>query len=364
MSELTARDIAQMLNAQAEALAWYIFPQGHVAGGYFRVGSLQGEAGDSLVIRLRGPRAGGWADYSDSESSERGKGDMLQLIQYTLADGSLRHAVQLAKQWLNLDSMDPGALERQKKRAELARQRSEKQDAKDREKTREDARRLWHMASPLTPASPPVAYLTGRAIDFKLLGRLPGAIRFHPEVWHDELKRKVPAMVTAFQEVEPRHAATHITYLERNKAGRWVKLTGVKSAKKIRGRPYWGAHIPIWKGAQAVPLCRIAPGTPVYVAEGIEDALSYAMANPEARVLAAGTLGNVGQLQLPAHAGDLFILADRDPEGSKAVDALADVIRKQQEQAKKRGAKVKTIYPAPGFKDFNEWLQALRAEAA
>ncbi|QQN75029.1 toprim domain-containing protein [Croceicoccus sp. YJ47] len=364
--ELSARDIAQMLNAQAEALAWSLFPAGHKAGGFFCIGSIDGEKGQSLKIRLKGSRQGTWADYSKARGEPGAQGDMLKLLQATIADGDLAAAVREAKKFLNLESMDPRALERQRKRAQLSAERAALREASDKEKTRINARRLWWAASPLTPSSPPVLYLQGRGIDFAHLGKLPGAIRFHRGVWQPELRREVPAMVTAFTDLSGQHAGTHCTFLQREADGRWVKLRGVATVKKIVGRTYWGAHIPLWKGVQRGKLADIRPGTPVDVAEGIEDGLSFAMADPAARVIAAGTLGNIAALRLPPQAGTMNILAQRDPDGSMAAASLEKAIADQQRIARSDGSgrQVACRWTPEGIKDWNDWLQQLRRDDA
>jgi hypothetical protein len=45
-----------------------LFPNGRRDGSEFRIGSLAGEKGDSLGIRLSGEKAGIWADFATGES--------------------------------------------------------------------------------------------------------------------------------------------------------------------------------------------------------------------------------------------------------------------------------------------------------
>ena len=51
-----------------EGLLRQLFPNGRRVGGEFRIGSLAGEKGESLGIRLTGPKAGVWADFATGES--------------------------------------------------------------------------------------------------------------------------------------------------------------------------------------------------------------------------------------------------------------------------------------------------------
>ncbi len=59
---------------QLEAVLMYLFPRGRRQGTRFVVGNVQGDAGDSLVIELEGPKRGVWIDFATHES-----GDVLAL---------------------------------------------------------------------------------------------------------------------------------------------------------------------------------------------------------------------------------------------------------------------------------------------
>lgn len=392
----SASDIGDMLREHTDSVVRMVFPHAVEAGGFLCIGSLQGEAGDSLKVHLRGPKRGTWADYAASESDPRGKGDLLKLLQLTVGGGDLtkdcfKRGLAEAKRFLNLDSMDPGALEKMRRSAEKARARQDRRKVSDDERKRRNAEGLWQAASPLTPSSPAARYLESRGIDFALLGKLPGAIRFHHQVLHAESTDaararnpgadpvRLPAMVTKFTAIDGRHAATHCTFLQFDGAHGWRKLppvsiertdpeTGevtietVSASKKIWSPAYWGAHIALWKGCGGSgKLADVADLTPIEVSEGIEDGLSYAMANPGARVIAAGTLGNIGALVLPPQAGTLTVLAQNDLK-PEPIEALRAAIAKQQAQAaahasaEREPRTVATRRPPPEFKDWNDWM--------
>lgn len=44
-----------------------LLPGGRAVGAEWHAGSLRGEAGDSLRVRLRGKRAGAWCDFATGE---------------------------------------------------------------------------------------------------------------------------------------------------------------------------------------------------------------------------------------------------------------------------------------------------------
>lgn len=360
--DLTARDIAQMLNKEAARLARQLYPAGHEAGGYWCIGNIHGASGNSLKIRLQGDRQGTWADYACDEGDPQGKGDMLKLVMFSVAEQqTVAAAIRWAKGWLGIESMNGDALEAFRRRQAAAERRAIERRDRERHNKRRQAEGLWLNAAPLI-GTPAFAYLTGRGIDFAKIGHLPGSIRFRPDVGHAECREKQPAMATAFRALDGTFAAVHLTFLERRADGTWGKLSTVEDPKKIRTPGSEGSHMPINKGTFRGPLKDIPAGMPVYVSEGIEDALTYAMARPDARIVAAGTLGRIGVLDLPPQAGDLIIIGQNDPEGSKAAESFERQLAKQQARAAEDGSgrRVKILWPPPAYKDFNDFLTGKR----
>ena len=264
-------------------------------------------------------------------------------------------------------SFDTPANRAEVEQRRIERQRSEEEAAKQKQ---ESARGLWQFAAPMkdTPAQ---KYFEGRHIDFSKLGKLPGAIRYRHDCWNAELRRNIPAVVTAIIGIDGKHIATHRTFLEHTGKG-WVKAN-LDTPKTILGG-FKGAAMPIHKGSCTKTLRDIDAGTPVYVSEGIEDALTIAMVDPTRRVLAAGTLDKIGSLILPAQAGELVIVGQwdkRQPDKPRdAVAALEACIALQQEQADQqmttdgevRGVSI--LWPPHEYKDFNDVLRGVKMESA
>lgn len=69
-------EAAQLSNQYAQQICSELLPNGVVKGGYFKIGSVDGEAGQSLAVYLNGPRQGRWVDNATDDH-----GDMLDLIQ-------------------------------------------------------------------------------------------------------------------------------------------------------------------------------------------------------------------------------------------------------------------------------------------
>src|SRR5262245_18798766 len=75
-----AKQISEMLSRRAEDVARLLYPNGKKSGQEWRVGSVDGEEGQSLGIHLSGRKAGVWCDFASGEA-----GDLLDL--YRAAKG-------------------------------------------------------------------------------------------------------------------------------------------------------------------------------------------------------------------------------------------------------------------------------------
>lgn len=71
---MTANVISKKLSEQAENVARLLLPNGKRSGNEWRIGSIDGETGESLGVHLEGQKAGVWSDFATGES-----GDLLSL---------------------------------------------------------------------------------------------------------------------------------------------------------------------------------------------------------------------------------------------------------------------------------------------
>lgn len=90
--------IAELLSQQAEETVRYLLPRGKVEGNEWCVGSIDGEVGKSLKIRLHGKKAGIWCDFSHGGDYS---GDLLDLWAATRKI-SLLAALKEAQEYLGL----------------------------------------------------------------------------------------------------------------------------------------------------------------------------------------------------------------------------------------------------------------------
>lgn len=318
----------------------------------------------SFCIHLSGPKVGRWTDFATGEH-----GDVLDLIRMSLHLGSATEAIKEARAWLGLEIETP---ELRLARAAAAAKAKAQREAAEAEARAAAARRakqaegLYLSAQAGIEGTPVDFYLRGRGVDLRALHRLPGAIRYHASVgYHEEatdpdtgevttIRRRLPAMVAAIVNGRGRIISCHRTYLAWGPDGR-VGKADLPRAKKVWG-DYRGGAIRLSsgigaRGGKAVPLAQCPPGTRVVIGEGIETCLSAMLLWPAERVLAAVSVSNMGQVELPANVAEVVLLSDHDA----APEAVASFGRAVQAHAA-AGRRVRVWQsPVPG-EDLNDAL--------
>lgn len=300
----------------------------------------------SFCVHLSGPKAGRWNDYATGQ-----KGDLIDLIGLSLGL-SLADAFREARAFLGLEHETPEIRRQRDHAAAAARERRKEAEQKAAWEARRKAKQalaLWLSAEPKIAGTPVEHYLRARAIDLRQLGRQPMALRYHRScTFHHqavdqqtgevhELRLALPAMVAAIDNGRGETVAVHRTYLAIGADGRWGKacipdpVTGeILPAKKVLG-DFRGGRIVLSsghgsRGGKGCPLSKCPPGTRVYLAEGIETGLSAVVLRPEARVLAAISLSNMGQVVLPDNVSEVVLITDGD-EHPQAVATLEAAIK-------------------------------------
>jgi len=355
----TVAEIEQDLRDNVLSVARQCLPGGREEGNYYTAGDLQGGPGGSLVVYLRGAKQGLWRDYAADVG-----GDMLDLIQQTQGLAGKGAAVALAKEWLGIDDGWAGRVTTisPEERAARARHLATIKARRDREMTEarvkaiKQARGIYlnRNARPIA-GTPAETYLLGRGRLPNVEGAWPGALRFCAEVYQKDTKRKEPAMLAPVYLPNGELVACHRTYLQPCARRGWTKLD-VPKPKLVLGKA-WGGFIPISKGASGKSMAKMTAEEAVYMAEGIEKCLAIREIRPEYRVVAGVSLGNMGAIVFPPHVRRLVIVADRDDNDS-AVNALERAIAQQQSRIED----VRLVFPPAPFKDFDEWVDAGRAQ--
>jgi twinkle protein len=99
LSDIT--EISRLLSSRAQSVAEYLLPRGRKEGQEWRVGSVDGEPGQSLGVHLTGQKAGVWAEFNSGEA-----GDLLDLWQQARRV-SLSQALTEAREWLGVKRQEP-----------------------------------------------------------------------------------------------------------------------------------------------------------------------------------------------------------------------------------------------------------------
>jgi hypothetical protein len=362
-------EVKDMLLAQIRSVVDHFAPPAtgsHTTHGLYHTlnpGRADRRVG-SFVVKLSGPDAGRWNDYATGS-----RGDILDLCGLAeLGDGHTdpKICLRAARAYLGLDTEDPAARRRRAEQARRAAEERRRQAADDRdrrERRRRAAHAMWLEASADLAGTPVAAYLAGRGLHLERLPRPPRVLRYLPRARYQHIDKETgefvegefPTMAAAMTDAAGTFQGVHRTFLQ-CRDGIWTKAA-VPVAKKVLGNA-WAHGITVWnglgpRGGKPGSLPQCPPGTRVYLTEGIEDALSVALLIPEARVVAAVSLGNLRAVRLPGNVTQVTIVADRD-EGREE-RALLDRAVEAHRQA---GRSVRIWLPPEGCKDINDALNA------
>lgn len=374
----TIDELKDMLLAQIDQVAHTYAPPAAGAytdkGQYFTLnpGRVDRSVG-SFCIRLTGPKAGRWNDYATGDH-----GDVLDLIRLSLGLTDMADAIREARNYLGLQSISPeDRRRREAAAAEAKRRRMEaEQRARDlEERRRRQAHAIWLSAEERIAGTPVEAYLRDRrGIDLARLGRQPRAIRYLAQCYCKseytdettgevirEFEGRLPAMVSLICDGRGEPQSLHRTYLAIGRDGRWDKAP-IRKPKLALG-PFAGGAIRLSsgvgpRGGKGMPLHAAPEGSRVYIAEGIETGLSMLMLRPDARVLAAVSITNMGQVVLPRTVTEVVLIGDQDT-AAQAQGALQAAVATHAA----KGRQVRLWQSGVPGMDLNDVLrQALAAE--
>jgi hypothetical protein len=313
MNELSIADIKRMLQDRVESLASELMPEGRAKGTYWSGCSpLRAEKNPSFSIWLKGAGRGAFKDFGGDA-----KGDVIDLVALLACGGIFPPtreariaAIQWGKKWLGLDGATPAEI---RQRAAVARDNARaraRQEQIVREERRRRAYDFWR-AGARAGGSPVETYLKSRAIDVKGCAlALEHTLRFSPSMRHPVEPHIGPAMLAKFCHADGAFAALHMTFLRPDGSGK----ADVGRPKIILGS-YAGAMIRLGcgdSGLSTEEASRAGVAGDLLLGEGIENTLSGAVARPDLRAWAAGSLDNLGNVpKLPCISG-VIVLKDND----------------------------------------------------
>lgn len=366
-------EIREKLIQQIVPLCRELVPGGRISGKYWigRNPTRNDKHAGSFWVLISGPAAGAWRD----EAGIRGvdDGDVIKLVQYCRRLPDLKETRQECLKWLGLSQtggrkMSPAQIAARDKQRQAQWDADEKRESAERKKNARSAFSLWLKAQELAPANFPGSlvdrYLRSRAIDLVagMIAQkrpLPGALRLfaaHDYHTQDGELIELPCMIALMSGPDGTPRGIHRTWLRPDGAGK-AELPDPKQNKprKIWPAGWQGSVIRIAKGAgghSPEEAARRSLSGPLIVTEGIEDALACALAMPDRRVWAAGTLGNIGKVPMLPCISSITVCADNDWGKGQAEAALEVAIA----ELRKHGKPVH-VARSPRGKDMNDLLK-------
>lgn len=256
------------------------------------------------------------------------------------------------------DYSDADAMEA-RRRVEEKRKRQAARDADERRVKMEKAKARWLKGRIIQPTDLHARYFReARGVDlFRDLKRPPGALRvFDAFRWNmgtdgAEDWREFPVVCTALTRFGA-ITATHLTFLRADGAD-LDKAVGQKG-RIVLGSPN-GASMHIQRGKSGLTpkeaFERYGMDDTLALTEGLEDALSVSVLQPEWRVWSCYSLDNIGNAEIPDCAAALVICGQNDTK--KAPVAVLDRV-KEKLLRRAGGRTVKVAMPPAALKDWNE----------
>lgn len=329
-------EIRDEMNARILEFCKDLLPDGHKNGGYWIARNpVRGDkSAGSFWVRIDRP-VGVWRDEATGDG-----GDVIKLAMYLgqLPDYSATRDWCL--KWLGWSK---GEAARPTRPAIATAPVDDMAAEQTLIANRRSALGLWLNAVKITPANLDATigrYFDGRGIDlerhFVAKGReLPGAIRYlaaHDyRLAEDKGRMSLPCMITLISGADGKPVGVHRTWFAPDRRGKAV----LPDPKKNKPRKIWpagwkGGAIRISKGAGNLsPEAAVAKGrrAALVVTEGIEDAMSVAIACPDHRVWAAGTLGNLGQIPVMGCVSRIIVCADNDWNKPRAMAELNAAVK-------------------------------------
>lgn len=335
-------EIKQALKDRIQELCRALLPDGRPIGRLYIAHNpvtLDHDKSPEFKVALNRD-TGAWKDWRTGE-----KGDVIRLIEYVKGT-DFAGAMQFARDFLGIRQMTAEErrrfTEESRARVQAASVKAEKDQRRNREKG--EALFLEGLLDGAGSTAEHYAkrYFEGRGCPlFEVPNRDLATMRYSAgtEYWKladwkrhadgrlEKLKAgpKLPAIHSAFRTATGQVVACHCTFLDPVEPIK-ARLGG-ETAKLMRGEVQ-GAVIRISHGPEGLPPEEARRAFPLIIGEGIENSLSVAIAVPEARVWAAGSLANIGNcpVDLPC-VSSVIVAIDNDWANAQAQKQLENGLR-------------------------------------
>jgi hypothetical protein len=295
----------------------------------------------ALTVTYRGSKAGGWKRWS----ADKGGKDLISLYAH-LYSLSWKDALNKLAKDLGFSQGESSSYYKkvvhQYPSAEVIQQEEER--AKQRRITK--ALKIYEKSLPLSGTIAQKYLKDHRGIG----GPLPSDFKFNPGTNHLDTQRLTPALVAPIR--DKYNNITGIVRIFLNSDGSKLKETYRDEAGELKEATD-KISLGIVKGGSVV-VQHAELDTTVWVAEGIETALSVATAIPYQTVMATTGVEHFKNLDFNPEVQKIVICADRDEPGSNTPQALIKAIENHLLQ----GRRVFIAIPDGKEKcDFNDLLQ-------
>lgn len=371
MTDLSGREIRALLQQRHVELLGKLFPRYDITFPVFTPlnPTRPDKRTGSFVIWTGGTAAGGFNEYSPK--GPPASGDVLDLIAYVHnRAGDRRFAFTYARDFLGIRAMTPEQLRSAKGTARQVAHEITAAHSQAIADRRRKALDIWNRALPLSGSAAEI-YLASRRIPYVLIQNREDDLRFLPrlEHWKDTVWDKsttpwtkvksggeYPVMVGAMRNLAGDITAVHCTFLRPDGHGK----APVSEPKLMRGDAK-GSAIRLTRGAGNLSL-EAARGAflrdgalhPFMPFEGIENALSYAMEVPEARIWACGSFDLMMALRVEDEpCFDPVIYGLDNDDNPKAEEQIID----RMDEVRASGRDCSRARPPAGVNDFNDLVR-------
>jgi len=339
--------VKQLLQDRIQGVCHWLLPDGRRVGSNWRCNNPKLDApGQTPEMRVYfSGVVGSWKDFRSGD-----KGDVVRLIEY-IHDTDFVGAMRLAKDFLGLGRLS--ADERRKfedaaaKRQEVAAKKAKKKE----DRKRMHCEKRFLEAALFGAGSPAEVHARRywsetRGIDIGRVENLDRtSFRFSPSVeyWRMSEYRpdpetgrltkvkegpRFPAILCAMRSVLGQFVDHHVTFLDHVRADK-VDL-GPKQNPRLMACPNAGSVIRISHGPEGKLPEHSEEPHPLILAEGVETALSLALALPECRVWACGSISGIKNAPVTfPFVSEIYVAGENDwdkPQARKSLEAALDAL--------------------------------------
>ena len=285
---MEAQEIALRLAERAPDVASYLLPGGKRVSGEWTAGSVSGEPGKSLSVRLTGEKAGVWKDFATGEG-----GDLLNL--WSSCRGiQVSQAMREAESWLGISAPTP-------RKAPAPTALTAPTSPKKAQGT--SAAAVWSRCKPATHGHPYIEQKNAAGVPLE-------ALRVVPEGDPLRIAGEIMAGALVVPVQRPDRTLASLQFIAPPETAARLKAKGKPAKLNLPGASLDGWHV----------VGELAPGGVAFICEGIGQAWACWQATGQAAVVAFGW-GRVRQVTQAMKQQDPAARLVLVPDAGKETDA-------------------------------------------